>query len=201
MRPHSRCFDRFKERLLPEECSAVKGWLNNISHEIIRDFQIDGSVPHGRTFQQIEAFERHFSSALAKAVVCKETVFRGLSAGGCFFDAGTGSMNFLRCLIDGPEEIIFPSHASASLSEEIGRGHCHIDPEDQPRRLSVLLRIQPRTARYLAPYTHKPKDEEEVVILKGTPYRRTNRRRLPDPKPGLEYWEVELVEEGGDSIA
>ena len=37
-------------------------------------------------------------------------------------------------------------------------------------------------------------DEWEVVLLKGTPYRRVSTRRLSDPKKDLEYWEVDLVE-------
>jgi hypothetical protein len=196
MRPHKRCFERFAESLSPEESAVVRYWLN-MGYQIIQAFQMDGSVPEGYSYQQVKALERHFSSALAKAVVCTETVFRGLSAGG-HWEVRPGSMDFLSRLIHGPQEISFPTHDSASLSEEIGRGHCYIDPEDQPRRLSVLLRVRPQTARYLAPFRHQAKDEEEVVLLKGARYRRTGSRRLLDPKSDLEYWQVDLVEEADD---
>jgi hypothetical protein len=196
MRPHKKCFENFAESLTPEESAVVRFWLN-MGYQIIQAFQMDGSVPKGHSSQHMEPLERQFSSALAKAVVCTETVFRGLSAGGAW-EVRPGSMVFLSRLIHSPQGISFPSHDSASLLEEIGRGHCYIDPEDEERRLAVLLRVQPRTARYLAPFTHKAKDEEEVVLLKGARYRRTSSRRLPDPKPGLEYWEVDLVEEADD---
>lgn len=196
MRPHRRCFERFAESLSPDESAAVRRWLN-MEYQIIQAFQMDGSVPEGYSYQKAKALECHFSRALAKAVFCTETVFRGLSAGGDW-EVRPGSMDFLSRLIHGPEEISFSTHDSASLSEGIGRGHCYIDPEDQPRRLSVLLRVQPRTARYLAPFRHKAKDEEEVVLLKGARYRRTGSRRLPDPKPDLAYWQVDLVEKAND---
>jgi hypothetical protein len=200
MGPHRACFEEFAESLTPEESAAIRYWLDKMGHLFIREFQMDGTVPPGATFQQMEARERYFSQALAKAVICTKTVFRGLSAGGVT-ELTSDSMNFLRRLICGPEETIFPSHASASLSEEMAREFCNLDPKDEKRSLAVLLRIQPRTARYLAPFTHTTMDEKDVVLLKDTRYRRTSRRPMPDPKPELEYWEVELVEEGGDPIA
>jgi hypothetical protein len=189
MRPHRRCFERFAESLTLEERAAVLQWLN-VGYDIIRSFQSGGVIPEYLSFQQVEALERHFSSALSKAVICTELVFRGLSAGSWRPE----HIEFLRSLTHGPEEITLTSHDSATLSEEIGRDWCRIGPDDEERHLSVFLRIQPRTARYLAPFRHQPKDEGEVVLLKGTRYQRTSSRRLPDPKPGLEYWEVDLVE-------
>jgi hypothetical protein len=190
MRPHRTCFEKFAESLTLEESAAVRQWLN-VGYDIIRGFQSEGGIPEHLSFQQVEALERYFSNALSKAVVCTEMVFRGLSIG----NWRPERIEFLRGLIHGPEEITFPSHDSATLSEEIGRDWCRIGRDDEERHLSVFLRVQPRTARYLVPFKHLAKDEEEVVLLKGARYRRISRRRLPDPKLGLEYWEVDLIEE------
>jgi hypothetical protein len=190
MRPPSRCFDRFKESLPPEERAAVLQWLN-VGYDVIRGFQNTGDIPEYLSFQQVESLERHFSSALSKAIVCAEMVFRGLSAG----NWRPEHIEFLRGLTHGPEEITLTSHDSATVSEDMGRCWCRTGPDDEERHLSVLLIVQPRTARYLAPFTHRAGNEEEVVLLKGTRYLRTSSRRLPDPRPGQEYWEVDLVEE------
>ena len=80
VRPHSEYFERFAESLTPEERAAVQRWLD-VAFDIIRSFQTDGSLPPESIMpgREVEALERNFSSALAKAVVCMETVFRGLS--------------------------------------------------------------------------------------------------------------------------
>ena len=195
MRPHRRCFEKFAESLTPEERAAVCQWLN-VTYDIIRGFQIEGCIPEHLLPQQVEVLGRHFSAALAKAVVCTETVFRGLSAG----NWRPKHIDFLHWLIHDPQEITFPSYDSTTLSEEIGRAYCRTGPDDEERHLSVFLRVQPLTARYLAPFKYKAKDEEEVVLLKGARYKRTNSQRLTDPKLGLEYWEVDLVEEGRERL-
>jgi hypothetical protein len=167
MRPHRTCFEKFAESLTREERTAVYQWLN-VGYDIIRGFQNEGNISERWFLQQVEALERNFSSALSKAIVCTEMVFRGLSTG----NWRRNRVEFLRRLIHGPEEITLTSHDSATLSEEVGRDWCQINPDDEERHLSVFLKVQPRTARYLAPFIHQAGDEEEIVLLKGTRYRR-----------------------------
>lgn len=180
-------FQRFAESLTPDERRAVESWLG-MGYTIIRQYQRDGTVPSAYSVAHVDSVLQAFNRALEKAVICNEHAFRGLSASRCL----PGDFEYVHSFVSGSGSIPLTSHDSATVSEELGRSFCRLDEE---KDLGVLLRIQPRTARYLRPFSHKSKDEEEVVLLKGSRYRRTAVARQADPKPGFELWEVELIEE------
>jgi hypothetical protein len=69
MRPHRTCFEKFAESLTLEERAAVRQW-QNVGYDIIRGFQSEGEIPEHLSFQQVEALEHPFSSALSKASNC-----------------------------------------------------------------------------------------------------------------------------------
>jgi hypothetical protein len=181
-------FQQFAERLTEADRRAIKWWLD-IGSLFLRQYQMDGSLPSGVSQAEMDSMEEAFSGALAKAVVCRELVFRGLSASRLL----PPELAYVQSFIHGPSEIIISTHDSATLSEDMGRSYCRLD---EPKDLAVLLRIRTLTARYLRPLAHKAKDEKEVVLLKGTHYRRDAATRLSDPRPGLEFWEVNLIEDG-----
>ena len=147
-------------------------------------------VPSNMSFEEMQGLVHSFESALSKAVVCTQIVYRGMSAG----HWRPERIRFLRELVDGSEFITFASHDSATVSEVIGRSFCRTANEDEERDLSVLLRISPRTARFLAPFSHRACDEFEVVLLKGARYHRTAVRRLDAGRPGQEFWGVDIRE-------
>jgi hypothetical protein len=130
--------------------------------------------------------ERNFSRALEKAVVCRETVYRGLSAGTWCPER----IAYLRELIHGPDEYTIPTHDSASTLRRVASERTYSRKEDEERNLSILLKVPPCTARYLRPLTHKHGDEAEVVLIAGTKYVKRRVVQLPNPKPELELFEI-----------
>lgn len=97
--------------LTEKERNAVAAWLG-LRYEDIRSYQRTGEGS-----QEIVGLESHLSNALAKALVCRKTVFRGLSAGNCRPER----MAYLNKLLHDQEVIQLPCHDSATVSEEIGR--------------------------------------------------------------------------------
>lgn len=180
----TECFHNFECSLTEAEKEAIQTWLN-LGYESIREYQRTGTC-----YGNVAVVEQHLSHALTKAVVCMGTVFRGLSAG----NWRPERMDYLRQLLDGPSVWVLPCHDSASELEKIGRGFTYTDSGDEKRHLAILCKIEVKTARYLAPFKHKDRDEGEVVLLKGTRYQRVRKRRLDDPASGLEYWELEWEE-------
>lgn len=180
---------RFAESLTPGEKAAVEAWLG-MGAVVLRAFELCGSVPPQMTREEMAVIEDDFRRAMAKALLCRQLVFRGLSAGRWRPEA----MEYLFSMIQGRETFSIATYDSATASESIGRAFCRLEPDDEERHLAVLMRIRPMTARWLRPFVHRALDETEVVLLKGTHYRRQAVRRLPDPKEGLELWEVDLVE-------
>ena len=177
-------FNEFEQALTDDEKNAIKAWLG-VRYEAIRTYQQTG-VGDATVVQ----FERNLNTALAKAVICQKTVYRGLSAGNWRPDA----IKYIRTILVGPETFKLPCHDSASVIESIGRAFTFTESDDEERHLAVLLKVQPKTARYLAPFQHEAKHEDEVVLLHETEYRRASAKRMSNPKPNLELWELELEE-------
>jgi hypothetical protein len=177
-------FKEFKQALSKGERDAIQRWLG-IWYDYIRTYQRTGI---GDT-EVVEA-ERNLKSALNKAVVCKKTVYRGLSAGSWRPE----EIAYMRNLVEGPNIYELPCHDSASVMESIGRAFTYIEPDDEERNMAVLLIAHPKTARYLAPFQHNAKNEGEVVLLQGTKFKRVTAVKKPDPKPNLEYWELQVEE-------
>ena len=191
-RPSAAEFERFAASLTQEERVAVQKWLGAHSSKL-RNWQQEGVVSSEATREEVTSFETAFNAALAKALICREPLWRGLNSRIRY----EGSKEYLRSLIVGLPDIMFMVHASATLSQSIGRGHCYLEPEDQrdhAHPLAVLLLITPLTARYLWPFRHDHCDEEEVVLLQGSRYRRTRAQRVANPASAVECWEVEIVE-------
>lgn len=182
--PVENQFKEFEQALNDSEKEAIKKWLG-IWYDSIRTFQKTGNSD-----KKIIQMEQNLTSALEKAVICQKTVYRGLSAG----NWRPESIAYIRALIEGPVIIELSSHDSASVIEKVAREFTHTNINDEERNLSVLLKIKPKTARYLAPFQHKAMNEEEVVLLRGTKYKRIKALKQPDPKPDLEYWELEFEE-------
>jgi hypothetical protein len=184
-------FAAFAASLTPDERVAIERW-QGVHYESLRWYQLTGEIPCGSTAVEMAAFEHAFSSALRKAVVCREPVFRGLSAGRWRPER----IDYLFSLVSGTSEIVLRSHDSASRNEARARDWCFLNPADkEERHLAVFLRITPLSARYLAPFLHQAGDEEEVILLKGTIYERISARQIPSGRDGLDYWEIELVEQ------
>jgi hypothetical protein len=180
---------RFADSLTVSEMRALEAWLG-MGSTIFREYHLHGALPSTLTPEAMVAIQDDFRSALAKAPLCRQVVFRGLSAGRWRPDA----MEHLFSIVRGPDAFSLATYCSATASETIGRSFCRTEPEDEERNLAVLIRVQPVTARWLRPFVHSAVDEEEVVLLRGTQYRRVAVRRLPEPKESLEYWEVDLEE-------
>jgi len=190
--PTAADFEVFRQSLTCEEREAIEKWQGSWD-KIIRSYQIEGELPDPSIASEeaVTDLVRNFTQAIGKALVCRGPVFRGLSASRYC----PKCISYLRFLIAGPDELSFPSHDSASVDEQIARGFCMTEVDDMEKHLAVLLRIDSLTSRFLKPFVHKHKDEGEVVLLKGAKYRKVKTRRSPDPKNGLEYWEVDLVEQ------
>jgi hypothetical protein len=188
--PAAADLQRFVAQLTAEEKKAIEWWLN-VGAAVLRPYQLDGLIPANSSAAEMSALEDRLNRALAKAVVCRGIVFRGLSASVWRPEA----MDYLGELVTGRGEIVLRSHDSATYSEQMGREWCRTEVDDDPRDLAVLLRIESLTSRHLAPFVHRHKDEQEVVLLKGSRYQRVATRRLPDPKINLTYWEVDLTEQ------
>lgn len=182
-------FDLFADSLTESEKSAVLKWLN-VGYDLIRNYQLSGNIPQAFAKSQVAILVEDFTKALQKAVVCTQTTYRGLSAS----NWRPESIRFLRGLVAGPECITFASHDSATICEAIGHSFCCTANEDDEKNLSVLLRISPRNARFLAPFKHHTCDEFEVVLLKGARYNRTAVRRLDAERTGQEFWGVDIRE-------
>jgi hypothetical protein len=182
-------FDLFADSLTKSEKAAVLQWLN-VGYDLIRNYELSGNIPQGFTELQVSSLVEDFTKAIQKAVVCTQTVYRGLSAG----NWRPGSIRFLRELVSGAECFTFVSHDSATFCEAMGYSFCRTTNEDEERDLSVLLRISPRTARYLAPFKHSTCNEFEVVLLKGARYHRTVACRIDAERPGQEFWAVDIRE-------
>src|SRR3989304_5774627 len=185
MEPSPVDFRRFAESLTPAEKTAVQAWLD-MGATLFREFELYGAVPSQMMPQSMTAVVNDFGKAMEKAVPCRQLVFRGLSAGRW----RPPDIEYLLSVLQGPENLSIPIYASASAAEAIGRSFCRVGADDEERHLAVLMRIRPLTARWLRPFEHRSMDEHEVVLLKGTSYRREAARRMPDPKEGLEFWEV-----------
>ena len=136
---------------------------------------------------EVVTLERDLTSALDLAVACERVVWRGAAAS----PYADGAQAFL-CGLVSSDTISFPCHYSATVSEDMAREFLCLD--DDEKCISVLLRIEARTARYLRPFRHHALDEDEVVLLEGVRYRCTERKRNRDPNEGHEYWELSLEE-------
>lgn len=177
-------FSEFAQSLTDVERQAIHAWLN-LGYLDIRNYQLTGLGD-----ANVVKDEQNLGTALGKAVICQKPVYRGLSAVKWRPDA----MEYLKNRINGDEVHELLCHDSASLIEDIGRAFTRTGPDDEEHNLSVFLKIRPKTARYLAPFKHKAKDEGEVVLLCGSRYQRISAVRKPDPKPNLEFWELEFEE-------
>ena len=168
------CFEQFRERLTEDETIAIRMWLGG-HYKRIRAYQLGWSTPShfvnggieiadlSSGIKDIAFLEKSFTSALSKAVKCTEIIFRGLWAN----NIRPERIEHLRSWFEGCGEITIHSHDSASISEKIGRSWTK-GPDEKYPDLSVLLRIKPKTARYLEPFRHKTCDEFEVVTLKDS---------------------------------
>src|SRR4030081_3449003 len=77
--PAAEDLERFASQLTPDEREAIMGWLN-VGADVLRPYQLQGVVPPHSSAAAMASFEDSFNRALAKAIVCKGPVFRGLSA-------------------------------------------------------------------------------------------------------------------------
>lgn len=177
-------FINFKKSLSQDEKMSIKSWLG-VGYDLIRHYQLTGQG-ESRTIE----CAHNFKTALQKAVICNETVYRGVSAGNWRAD----HIQYIRAFIESPTCVTIKSHESASVFKNIGKAFTFTDPCDEERNLAALLIIKPITARYLAPFKHEAKDEGEIVLLSGTKFNRISAKRLPDPKENLEFWELEFEE-------
>ena len=134
--------------------------------------------------------EHNLCAALSKAVVCRRIVYRGLSDRFLSPDR----QQYMRRLLFAPVTFTLDCYASASVLREISEGFTFTEPDDDERTLSVLLQISSQTGRYLKPFRHEAKDEGEVVLLRGSRYRRISSERKANPKPNLEYWVMQVEE-------
>ncbi len=178
-------YEQFPDNLTKKEKEAIQMWLG-LRHEDIRSYQLNGDCPEGMSKPEIGSLEKRFSSALSKAVPCAGIVFRGLWAN----KLRPERIKHIRSWIEGCKEITIHSHDSATISEKIGRSWAE-GPDCENPDLSALLRIKSRTARYLKPFQHTHCNEFEVVMLKGSSYRRTRATKV---KSANEFWEVDLEE-------
>lgn len=80
------------------------------------------------------------------------------------------------------------------FSEKLVNHSLNVNQDDDERTLSVLLVISSVTGKYLKPFQHDAKDEGEVVLLRGSKYRRISAERQLDPKENLEYWIMQVEE-------
>jgi hypothetical protein len=165
-------FTLFRSSLNHDEHQAINGWLG-LYYEDICVYQRTGEGG-----ERVIKVEKNLNSALSKADKCF-----------C-----PDRQQYIRELINGNETFVLDSHASASVVKEIAKGFTFTDPDDDDRTLSLLLQISSRTGRYLKPFQHKAGDEGEVVLLRGSKYRRIFAKRQADPKINHEYWIMQAEE-------
>ena len=177
-------FIDFEASLSDDERKAIEAWLG-VWYERICMYQHSGEGDH-----VVVRLESNLRAALSKAVVCHRMIYRGLSDRFLCPDR----QQYMRRLLLGPETFTLDCHASASVLREIGEGFTFTEPDDDERTLSVLLQISSKTGRYLKPFRHGAKDEGEVVLLRGSRYRRISAERKVNPKPNLEYWVMQVEE-------
>jgi hypothetical protein len=177
-------FIDFEASLSDGERKAIEAWLG-VWSESICIYQRSGEGD-----QVVVRLESNLRAALSKAVVCRRIIYRGLSDRFLSPDR----QQYMRRLLLGPEIFTLDCHASASVLREIGEGFTFTEPDDDERTLSVLLQTSSKTGRYLKPFRHGAKDEGEVVLLRGSRYRRIFAERKADPKPNLEYWVMQVEE-------
>jgi hypothetical protein len=142
----------------------------------------------GLTIAQVEKISRDFDSALVKAPVYSGIAFRGTAASPLW----PGYAQELRDLVGSDVAFELHHHLSASVSEEIGVGHCYIEPNDPPREISVLLVARVTSARLLPGFVHRAMDEQEVVLTRGSRFERLGVRQMQSPRPGQEWWRIDL---------
>jgi hypothetical protein len=182
-------FIDFKKSLTPEEDQAILAWID-MKYKDICQYQLAGI---GDT--EIIQIEHNLSIALQKAVICHRILYRGLSDRD-LFDQGVSpkKQQYLKQLLFGPEIFPLDSHASASTNKEIGEAFTYTAPDDPERTMSILLEISSKTARYLKPFEHSAKDEGEVILLRGSKYRRMSVEPQADPKSNHKYWVIQIEE-------
>jgi hypothetical protein len=184
---------RFKQKLTQPQKDAIERWLG-IHYATMRQYQIHGCVPPDR--QEVKTWVQDFTEALLNSdFICRQMVFRGLAANEDQHDR----IEYLNSLLTMPNELMFPSHDSASWCEKIGRSFLTGPPDERPS-LAVLLRIKPLTARFLRPFRHKAKNEYDVVLLQGARYRKSTPRKLYDAQNGGGHWEIDLEEYEGPPL-
>ncbi|MEO1143996.1 MAG: hypothetical protein AAFY26_00125 [Cyanobacteria bacterium J06638_22] len=185
-------FITFESSLNKDEIKAIRAWLG-VWYESICNYQRMGEV--GNTYIDnlrctVAEIENNFSAALSKAVSCQCTVYRGISDRFLC----PNRQKYIRQLLHGSEIFLLDSHASASIFREIGESFTYTAPDDDERTLSVLLEVSSITGKYLKPFQHAARDEGEVVLLRGSKYRRISAERQMDPKDNLEYWIMQVEE-------
>jgi hypothetical protein len=177
----------FLSSLTPDESSAIEWWLN-LGSRVLRDYRATGERPIGCKPDQFKRLLENFDSALMKAPMYSGLAYRGAAASPLWSD----SLSELRALIVSEQDFEVQDHLSASISEEIGIGHCHTEPDDQPREISVLHVFRVQTARLLPGFVHRAKDEQEIVITRGSRFKRLSTRQLPSPRDKQEFWRIDL---------
>jgi hypothetical protein len=176
-----------RSALTASEVEAIEWWLN-LGSRLLREFRATHELPLGWTAIQFEEIAGNLDSALAKAPVYTGMVYRGMAAS----PLCQRHVRELREFVAARTEWLVPRHLSASLSEEIGRGHCHIDQNDEPKEISVLLVCRATTARLLSGFVHKAKDEQEVVLMAGSRFKHLVSRQLESPRLDQEMWQIDL---------
>jgi hypothetical protein len=177
----------FRAVLSATEIATLEWWVN-MGSRMLREFSCTGDLPPNCDRERFDELLRYLNSALAKAPPHSGLVYRGMGASPLWQDC----VRELRALIGSNEEFVAPRHLSASLSEEIGVGHCYIEPTDPVREISVLLACRVVNAPALPGFINRAKDEREVVLLKGSRFRRLGTYRLASPRPGQELWRIDL---------
>jgi hypothetical protein len=177
----------FRSSLTDAEVATIEWWLD-LGSRFLREHTDTGALLPGWSASQYVEKSSQLDSALAKAPVYSGVLYRG-AAGSQLWPEYVGE---LRRLVHSTEDFAVSRHLSASISKDIGCGHCFLEPEDPSREISVLFVLRVTSARLLAGFVHRAKDEQEVVIIRGSRFRRIETRRLPSPRPNQEFWRIEL---------
>ena len=177
----------FRAALTPNEVAAIKSWLN-LGSWFVREYKASGELPFGWSAVAFEQFLCDLDSALAKAPSYSGIAYRGMAASPLI----DTYVRELRELVASREDYVAPRHLSASLSDEIGHGHCYLDQDDDPKAISVLLVCRVFKGRLLPGFVHKARDEQEVVLTAGSRFRRLGARRLESPREGHELWKIDF---------
>ena len=172
----------FRSILTLDEVGAIEWWLN-VGSRLLREHTESDS-----TDERLEELSSRFDSALAKAPIFSGVVYRGTAASPLW----RSHVDELHDLIASSEPFVAPRHLSASLSEDIGHGHCYVETNDPPRQISVWLVCRVNSARLLQGFVHRAKDEQEVVLTRGSRFKRLACCQLPSPRPNQELWRIDL---------